>query len=146
MAFFPNDMPRPAPNMYEAGFWNACAEKRLRFQACGACGQLRHPPMPICPACHSTEVAWVDAPAAAEVYSYTVVHHASHPAVVGNLPYVVGIVTFPDLPGVRLVSNVTDIPTGDVHIGMKLEVWWDDIGDGMCIPRFRPADGTGSGV
>lgn len=139
MALFPDSMPRPEPTMDEQGFWDACARKTLRFQACGACGSLRHPPAPICGACHATGVRWVDAPARAELFSFTVVHHASHPAVKGNLPYVVGIVSFPDLPGVRLVANVTGIAPGDVRIGMALDLWWDDIGDGMFVPRFLPA-------
>lgn len=141
MSYFPDTMPRPTPLMYEADFWNACKEKKLRFQACGACGQLRHPPTPICPECHSTEVKWVDAPEEAEVFSFTVVHHASHPAVKEKLPYVVGILTFEGMPGVRLVSNVTDIPTDQVTIGMKVKLWWDDIGEGVFVPRFRPATG-----
>ncbi|MEC9347967.1 MAG: OB-fold domain-containing protein [Pseudomonadota bacterium] len=139
MAMFPDSMPRPTPNMDEQGFWDACAQQALRFQACGSCGTLRHPPLPICGACHSTAIRWVDAPAEAELFSYTVVHHASHPAVKGNLPYVVGIVSFPGLPGVRLVSNITGVERTDVRIGMKLRLWWDDIGAGMYVPRFAAA-------
>jgi hypothetical protein len=26
-----------------------------------------------------------------------------------------------------------------VRIGMPVELWWDDIGDDMKIPRFRPS-------
>ena len=136
MSYFPDTMPRPTPVMYEAEFWNSCATQNLRFQACSDCGQLRHPPTPICPQCHSTNVSWIDAPKEAEIFSFTVVHHASHPAVEEKLPYVVGILTFEGLDGVRLVSNVTDIPTDQVHIGMKVKLWWDDIGEGVYVPRF----------
>ncbi len=82
---------------------------------------------------------WRGAPAPAELYSFTVVHYASHPAVKQNLPYVVGLVTFPDLPGVKLVTNITEVDPADVEIGMALTLWWDDVGDGMFLPRFRPA-------
>lgn len=77
---------------------------------------------------------------AAVLYTYTVIHHASHEAVAGNLPYVVGVVTFPDLPNVRMVTNVTNINPSLVHIGMHLRLWWDDVGDGTWIPRFSPVD------
>ena len=140
MSYFPDTMPQPTPVMYEADFWNACKEKHLRFQSCADCGHLRHPPTPICPQCHSTNIKWVDAPEEAEVFSFTVVHHASHPAVKAKLPYVVGILTFEGMDGVRLVSNVTDIPTDQVKIGMKVKIWWDDIGDGNFVPRFRPVE------
>lgn len=139
MAYFPDTMPRPVPNMDDAGFWENCRQRKLKFQGCADCGKLRHPPMPVCPECHSTKVKWIDAPANAEVYTYNVIHHASHPAVKANLPYVGALIVFPELPGVRLVTNVTHCPPSAVHIGMKVSVWWDDVGDGMTVPRFRPA-------
>lgn len=137
MAYFPDAMPRPQPTMDDAGFWDGCREQKLRFQACAACGKPRHPPMPVCPVCHSTKVTWIDAPAKAEVYTFNVIHYASHPAVAGHLPYVGALIVFPDLPGVRLISNVTHCAPASVAIGLQVELWWDDIGDGLFIPRFR---------
>lgn len=141
MAYFPDTMPRPTPTMDDSGFWEACKARTLRFQCCADCGTPRHPPTPMCGKCRSVNVKWVDAPDDAEVYTYTVIHHASHPAVAGKLPYVGAVVVFPALPGVRLVSNVTDCAPSSVRIGMKLDLWWDDIGDGMFVPRFRPREG-----
>lgn len=141
MAYFPETMPRPVPTMDDAGFWAACRERKLRFQACADCGKPRHPPTPICPACHSFKVTWVDAPARAEIFTFNVIHHASHPAVAGRLPYVGALIVFPELPGVRLVSNVTDCAPSSIAIGMRVELWWDDIGEGLFIPRFRLAAG-----
>ena len=137
MALFPDDMPKVDPVWDDREFWEHCRKRELRFQACADCGTPRHPPTPVCGACHSMKVQWIEAPAGAELFSFTRVHYPSHPAVKGNLPYVVGLVVFPDLPGVKLVSNVTD--ADDVRIGMKLELWWDDAGDGQWLPRFRPA-------
>jgi len=138
MAYFPEDMPGVEPNMDDAGFWENCRHRKLSFQACDACDTLRHPPSPICPHCHGTTVKWVQAPQEAEVYTYTVVHHASHPAVQGRLPYVVAVLEFAGLPGVRLVSNVTDVAPDEVHVGMRVGLWWDELGDGLAVPRFCP--------
>ena len=140
MAYFPDDMPRPEPDWDDRGYWEHCAEQRLCFQTCGACGIVRHPPGPMCAACHSTAVSWTDAPSEAEVYSYNVVHYAGHPAVKARLPYVGAVVEFAGLPGVRLVTNVTHVEPAEMRIGMAVRLWWDDIGDGMFIPRFRPVD------
>jgi len=144
MAYFPDDMPGVEPNMDDAGFWDNCRRRELRFQACDACGMLRHPPSPICPHCHGTGVKWVQAPDEAEVYTYTVVHHASHPAVQSRLPYVVAVLEFPGLPGVRLVTNVTDIPPDRVQVGMQVGLWWDELKEGPPIPRFRPKESAAS--
>lgn len=138
MAYFPETMPRPVPTMDDAGFWASCREQKLRFQACADCRTPRHPPTPVCPVCHATKMIWIEAAEAAEVYTFNVVHHASHPAVAGNLPYVGALIEFANLPGIRLVSNVTHCEPAAVHIGMKVRVWWDDIGDGLFVPRFRP--------
>jgi uncharacterized OB-fold protein len=81
----------------------------------------------------------VDGPSTAVVYTFCVVHHANHPAVEPVVPYVVGVVVFPTLPGVRFVTNITDVAPEAVRIGMLVELWWDDIGDDMKVPRFRPS-------
>ncbi len=107
MAYFDAAMPAPHPNFDDRDFWASCAARQLRFQACADCGAARHPPTPVCPHCRSFKVAWKQAAGVAEVYTYTVIRHASHEAVKPNLPYVVGVVTFADVPGVRLVSNIT---------------------------------------
>jgi uncharacterized OB-fold protein len=138
MAFFPDDMPRPEPDWDDRDFWKHCAEQHLRFQACGACGVVRHPPRPMCACCQSTNVTWVDAPTEGTVYSYNVVHYVSHPAVATRVPYVGAVVEFPEVPGVRLVTNVTEVDPASMEIDMRVSLWWDDIGDGMHVPRFRP--------
>lgn len=141
MALFPPDMPRPEPERDDRGFWEACRRRELRFQRCAACATARHPPSPMCPACQSVAVEWVAAPAQARVFTFTVVHHASHPAVSASLPYVVAVVEFDGLPGVRLVTNLTDVEPAAVRIGMPVAPWWDDAGDGQWLPRVRPVLG-----
>jgi uncharacterized protein len=140
MSLFPADMPRPQPDMDDEGFWAQCAARKLCFQGCAACGKLRHPPTPICWNCHSVEVKWVEAQGNASLFTYTVVHHASHTAVAGSLPFVGAVVAFASSPGVKLVSNIIDVDPADLAIGMPLKLVWDDIGEGMYIYRFKPAE------
>ena len=145
MAYFPADMPVPVPTMDDAAFWDHCAERRLLFQSCAACEQPRHPPTPVCSRCGSTRLQWVEAPEHATVFTFTVVHHPSHPAVVGHLPYVVAVVDFAQLAQVRLVTNVTDVAPAQVRVGLPVRLWWDLLADAdaaarpMYLPRFRPA-------
>jgi uncharacterized OB-fold protein len=133
-------MPRPEPDRDDHEFWDYCAARQLRFQACDRCGTLRHPPTPICHHCQATATRWVEAPPTAVIYTFCVVHHANDPAVAARVPYVVGLVHFPSLPGVRLVTNITDIAPDKVQIGAEVALWWDDIGKGLWIPRFRPIE------
>lgn len=151
MAYFPADMPEPAPTPDDAAFWAHCAEQRLRFQCCARCELPRHPPTPLCSRCGCAQSQWVAAPELATIFTFTVVHHASHPAVAGRLPYVVAVVEFPALAPVRLVTNVTDVDPAEVRIGMPVQLWWDRLAAGdasnandandarpMFLPRFRP--------
>jgi uncharacterized OB-fold protein len=142
MAYFADTMPRPDPNMDDREFWEGCAEKRLIFQCCADCHTARHPPTPICAVCRSSRVEWRPAPAEAEIYTYTVIHHAAHPAVTARLPYVAAVVTFENIKGVRLVTNITDCRPASIKIGMRVTVWWDDIGNGAYLPRFSPVSGS----
>lgn len=141
MALFPAEMPVPEPNLDDAGFWQGCAEQQLRFQACAHCQMVRHPPTPICAKCHGVEQTWVAAPTRARVFSFTEIHHASHPAVAGQLPYIVAVVEFETLQHLRLVTNIVGIPASELAIGDEVELTWDRITDELSLPRFtRPAE------
>jgi len=137
MAYLPTGLPRPRPTPDDAPFWAACRERRLVFQRCAACGRFRHPPVPVCPACRSPAVTWTEAFGPARLYTFTEVHHAAHAAVRERLPYVVAVVEFPAMDGVRLVSNLVD--GTPPRIGAALELVWEDAGEGLFLPRFRSA-------
>jgi uncharacterized OB-fold protein len=137
MPYLPADLPFLDTAHEQAEFWAHCRRRRLMFQACGDCGRPCHPPLPICPGCQSAQRVWIAAPSAARLFSYTVVHHASHPAVTAHLPYNVALVEFPELPGVRLISNVIDAAAEALVVGMALELVWEDGPAGQPLPRFR---------
>ncbi len=136
ISLFPEAMPVPAPNPDDEVFWSWCAQQQLRFQACSACAQLRHPPIVICPACQSDEVEWRLAPSHGEIFSYTFVHHSMHEATSDMVPYAVVLVTFPGLDGVRLASNLIEAEPGSITIGQPVELLWQPAGD-LFLPRFR---------
>jgi hypothetical protein len=39
--------------------------------------------------------------------------------------------------GVRLVSNMVDIKPEEISIGMPVEVVFEDIAEGLTLPKFR---------
>ena len=126
-----------APQLPEhVRFWAFCARRELRFQRCAGCARWRHPPAPLCPHCSSPELTWEPAPARAELFSYTVVHHASSPALRDRVPYNVAIVAFPELIDIRIISNVIDVPPDQLSIGMPLELAWQEQAPGRVLPLF----------
>ena len=55
-----------------------------------------------------------------------------------HLPYVPAVITLEGGGGVRLISNVVDVELGELAIGMLVEVIWDDLREGVAVPRFAP--------
>ena len=132
----PTGLPLPAPDVVTAPFWEACAKHRLNIQRCAGCGTFRHPPGPICPRCLSRESAWEESRGRGEVFTYTVAHHPVHPAVRNQVPYGVVVVRLDDCGRVLLTSNVVDIPPASLRVGLRVMLVWDDVADGVALPRF----------
>ncbi len=101
-------------------FWTGGRDGELRFQRCQECGYYIHPPSPICPACHSKDLAFEAVSGRATLWTYTVNYQPWMPG--PELPYVVAIVALPEQDGLRLTTNLVDVAPDDVEIGMPLEV------------------------
>ena len=88
-------------------------------------------------ACHSFNWEWARSTGKAEVYTFTIVYQALHPAFEPDVPYVAAIVALEEGP--RIVSWVTDVRPEDVKIGMPLELWFDEnaariVAERQCLP------------
>jgi len=110
------------------------------FQRCADCGAIRHPPAPACAECQSFADAWISATPDAELYTFTVIHHANHPALRDAVPYNAAVVIFRSLQNVRLVTNIIDTAPEELRIGMALELVWEEPVAGRVLPRFRRAN------
>jgi uncharacterized OB-fold protein len=124
---------RPMVNRDSQFFWDGTREKELRIQSCAACGVLRHPPGPACPACGAFDRTYVVASGLGTVFSY-VVHR--HPPVPGKeLPLVLALIDLDE--NVRMVGEVP----GDLGlaIGDRLRVDWNVIDDELTLPIWRRA-------
>jgi uncharacterized OB-fold protein len=128
---------RPAPLVTEdsAVFWDAAREGRLVAQRCAGCGRLRHPPRPMCPNCHSLEVEVAELSGRGTLYSYAILHHPRNPAF--DYPVLAALVDLDE--GLRLVSNLVEVPADEIRIGMPLEAVFVPTADGAAVPVFRSA-------
>lgn len=114
-------------------FWDGTAAGELRIQRCGACGALRHPPGPMCPACGATRPGYVVAAGTGEVYSYVVQHHPPVPG--KQLPIVVALVALPE--GVRMVGELLGTGPEQVRIGLPVRVEFVRVDDELTLPAWR---------
>lgn len=95
--------PVPQPSELSKPYWDAAAEGHLVLQRCAACGKVRHYPRLLCDSCYCDAVEWIHASGRGKVHSWTVAHHAFHPAFAGELPYT--LVTVDLEEGVRALGH-----------------------------------------
>ena len=121
-------------------FWTSGEDGQLRFLRCQACGYYIQPPGPRCPECWSRDLAPEVLSGRAEVHTFTINHHSWDGS---TEPYAIAIVTFPEQADLRLMTNVVGCPPEDVHIGMPVQVTFEQH-DLVWFPLFEPASGPAS--
>ena len=131
---------RPLPELTPATewFWTSGADGVLRIQGCDDCGQLVHPPTPICPSCRSRSSKPVAVSGRGTVVGYTVNAHQWHPDF--EPPYVIANVALAEDPSVHLTTNIVGGAASDVAIGQEVSVRFEQYED-VWLPLFE-ATGT----
>ena len=127
-----------------APFWRNVAARRLCFPRCKACGRFHWYPLTRCPHCFAADIEWCAVEPRGTLYSWTVVRHAFAPTFVDRLPYVVGLIEFPDAPGIRLVSEVRTASTDALWVSMPVRARFVD-GSGAGGLHFVPTTPNGRG-
>lgn len=128
---------KPLPTITDENrpFWDGCAAGELRMQECTACQHIRYPIQPLCPRCLGTEVTWRALSGRGEVFAKVVYHRAFHPAYAPDVPYNLVLVQLEEGP--RMYSSVVDSPNDLIEVGDALTVVFEQVADGVHLPRFR---------
>ncbi len=123
---------RPVRNQDTDFFWEGTRKGELRLQRCNACGELRHPPGPVCTVCRAMDRGFVVASGRGTIFSF-VVHHA--PRLPGReVPVTIALVELEE--GVRFVADVRGDPE-DLAIGDSVTVGWDRVDDELTLPIWE---------
>ncbi len=141
MPYLPAGTPLPLPTLDDAPFWEAARRHELVVQRCAECGTLRHPPAPCCYNCQSFDSDWVKVEGKGVIFSYINVVHPIHPALVNRVPFNVAVVELPGAGGVCMVGNIIDTPFEELHVGMPVEVTFEDIDSEITLPQWKRATG-----
>jgi uncharacterized OB-fold protein len=116
-------------------YWAGAEQGRLVLQRCGRCGRIRHYPQLLCDVCYSFDVEDVEASGSGTVHTWTVAHHAFHPSVASEIPYV--LVTVDMDEGVRVLGRFRG--GDDLHLGLPVRITFERGADGVPLPVFLPA-------
>lgn len=132
--------PKPLPTITDQTrpFWDAAKRGSFVLQRCGDCGTFNFHPKPWCIECGSRALQWTPAKPHGTVYSYTVSEAVAmnYPGWQAELPVLLCLIDLDD--GARMYAQLTDCAPQDVRIGMRVEVYCEDISDEAGIPKFRP--------
>jgi uncharacterized OB-fold protein len=115
-------------------FWDGVKQHRLLVQRCTGCGELRHPPRPMCPSCRALEWDTIEATGRGTVFSFVMPRHPPLPWFDDG--YIVALVELGE--GVRLVTNLVDVTPDEVTIGMPVVVQYTEFDGGLVLPLFAP--------
>jgi uncharacterized OB-fold protein len=123
---------RPQMNQDTEYFWEGTALGELRIQKCNACGELRHPPGPMCPTCHAHDRSHVVASGRGTVFSF-LVHHA--PYLPGKeLPATLALIELEE--GLRMIGEVQG-GREDIAIGAPVQVVFEKIDDELTLAQWE---------
>jgi uncharacterized protein len=130
--------PLPVADARSASYWAAAGRHELVLPRCDACGQFAFPPDVVCPHCRRAGAAFAFEPVTGEgaIRSWTVVHDSFLPGFADDLPFVLVDVAL-DTPGdLRMIGRLLDGPGVALHLGDRVSVAFEDLGDAVSVPAF----------
>lgn len=111
--------PQPHPTEITQPYWDGAAAGKLMLQRCTQCGTIRHYPQLLCTNCYSDAVEWIEASGRGTVQSWTIAHHAFHPAFKGELPYTLLTVDLQEGP--RAMGRLEGDPAA-LRLGLPVRI------------------------
>jgi len=132
----PTPKPLPRPSAESQPYWDAAAAHQLKLQKCKSCGDFWFPPSARCPHCLGGEHSWEEVKGTGRVFSFVTYQRLYHKGWAEDMPYVVAVIELDEGP--RLLSAIVGIPAEDVVCDQRVRVVFDDVADGISLPKFTP--------
>ena len=126
--------PLPRRTPISSVHFDAAKEHRLMIQRCPRDGFFFYP-RTRCPICLGDDWRWETTAGRGVVHAFTIDRVGHDPAQRERLPLVVAIIELEEGP--RLTSNVVGCAPEDVHVGMPVDVHFEDL-DRETLIQFRP--------
>jgi uncharacterized OB-fold protein len=114
-------------------FWTSGETGRLKLLKNRTTGRWIHPFWRV--ADDDPDVTQEPVSGKGKVFTFTVNHHTYNPQV--PPPYVIAIVQLDEQEDLRIVTNIVNCDPGEVEIGMRVRVLFEQHGD-IFAPLFEP--------
>ena len=129
--------PLPRRRGMAGEFYEYCKKHELRFQRCTGCGTWRHVPRDMCAKCGSFNWEWAQSSGKGTLFSWTTVMQPMLPQFADRVPYSPVVIEMDE--GVRILSELVDVPNEELRLGLPVEVVFDDVTPEVTLPKFRKA-------
>jgi uncharacterized OB-fold protein len=130
-----DERPLPRPDPVTEGYWQACARGELLVQHCPACGARQFYPRALCTTCGGTP-EWERVTGRGTVHTFTIIRQNYAKPFRDLVPYAVAMIELEEGP--LMMGNLSDCEIDDVRVGLPVEVWFEQAGDDLAIPYWRP--------
>ncbi len=115
---------------YMDKFYDTLENKKIIGNKCPKCGDVFVPPRKICGKCNETipfDQNWVDLPDTGILKNYTITYYKINDRASRKVkkPQIIGMVQI-DGSNTSIVYRLLNIDPGEVKIGMKLKVEWEE--------------------
>lgn len=120
----------PLPDPDSERYWAALREGIVLYQRCAACGHAQLYFRAVCKRCWSRELEDTPASGRGTVYSFTVMHQTSDPALAAETPFVLALVDLEEGP--RVLGRVEADPDA-VTVGASVSATFRDIGEATLL-------------
>ena len=117
-------------------FWDAAKRHELMAYKCQHCGAF-YSLVIDCVKCSAPRMAWVKVSGKGKIYTYAVYHRVYSPMWKDDIPYNAAWVELEEGP--IMMCNIVGVKNEDLHVGMPVEVTYDDITEEVTLPKFKPA-------
>lgn len=128
--------PWPVIDEDSRAFWDHLTGGQFVAQRCSECMTIRFPVRSHCRVCLALDHEWEPVVGRGRVYSYVIYERAFHKGYSADIPYALALVEFDEQ--LRIPGCLIDIDLSRIEIGMAVELFVEDRGDGLCVPIFRP--------
>ena len=127
----------PIESPLTAPYWAAARQGQVLLQRCADCGDVWHPPAPVCPACRHSRWEWFAAEGGGRLLAYTEVAHSVHAQVTPALPYVLVLIELSEGP--LYLCGLDPGASSDLRAGAAVTIGLGLAAGGLALPMARLA-------
>src|SRR3954447_24872422 len=120
--------PIPVPDELSKPFWDACNERRLVVQNCGACNRMQYPPQETCAGCRSADhLEWKQVSGRGRINGCCVMYDTRIMPLKEDVPFNLAVIELEEDPAIKFLSSLPGTPLEEVPVGGKVEVLFQEV-------------------